>query len=172
MPIAKAWVRTVNSSTDWTTGFLNLGAFSPPTTIVRIRFGWGFQGITPVTGTLLGVMQNLQVLGLCTTVGAGGGPPPNPRTHSGDVLPPSQRWLHWEARAPVIQTADGTTELVTWRHSEPQEAIDVKAMVSSATVPAGEFMTLWASWAAAYDWPADGLVHMWLWASILVQVAF
>jgi len=30
-------------------------------------------------------------------------------------------------------------------------------------------MTLWASWAAANDWPADGQVNVWFSASVLLQ---
>jgi hypothetical protein len=166
-----AWVRTVNSSTDWTIGYDHIGGFIPAVTIERIRFSWGFTGITPLTGSLMGVMQNIQVLGFCTTVGEGGGPPPNPRLDSSDVDPPSQRWLHWEARAPVVSNLDGHSELVTWRDSGPQDAMSSKGMVSGASVPEGELLSLWASWASAYDWPADGQVQLWYGASVLLNVA-
>lgn len=166
----KAWVRSVNSSTDWTEGFHHLGGFIPGVTILRIRFAWGFQGTTPLTASIAGVQQNLQVWGLCTTVGGGGGPPPNPRSDSSDVDPPSQRWLHWEARAPTVRTLDGRSELVSWTDSGPQEPMDAKGMVSGKTVPEGDFLSIWSSWAAAYDWQGDGQVAMWQWTAILVEV--
>ena len=166
----KFWGRTVKSSLDWTIGFEKMFSLPSGISVLRIRFGWGFTGFTPATGDLLSVMRNLQVMGICTTVGDGGGPPPDPRTDSSDVDPPSQRWLHWESRAPVITSADGRTELVTWRDSGPQYEMDTKGMVSGASVPDGEFLTVWFSWAAAYDWPAEGHVQMWMWASLLVEV--
>lgn len=167
----QGWGRGVHVSSDWTVGFTLLAQLPPGGTYLRVHFGWGFEGTTPLTGTMLGVMQNLQVFGLCTTVGDGGGPPPDPRTHPTDVDAPSQRWLWWEARAPRVRSVDSGAELVTWTDSGPQERVDTKAMVSGATVPAGQFLNLWASWAAAYDWPVDGQVIMWHWASFLGRVA-
>jgi hypothetical protein len=39
-------------------------------------------------------------------------------------------------------------------------------MVSAATVPSGEFLNLWASWAASTTWDATGTVNLWFYASV------
>ena len=164
-----AWIRTVINRSDWTSGYYAIVNWPNIASLLRVRFSWGFNGVTPLTGTIQGVQQNIQVMGLCTTVGDGGGPQPNARTESSDVDPPAQRWVFWEGRAPRVTSCDGVSEIVTWTDSGPNYDVDSKSMVSAAHISDAHVMTLWASWAAANDWPADGQVNVWFSASVLLQ---
>lgn len=168
--VAKGWARAVQSQANWTVGFYLIGGFIPGCTILRTHFSWGFEGVSPLTEWIGDTQANLQVFGLCTTVGDGGGPPPNPREHPFDVDPPSQRWLWWEARAPRVRSVDGVNGLVVWSDSGAQYPTDTHGMVSGKTVPAGQTLNIWASWASAYAWPDDGYVNVWFSASVLVEI--
>jgi hypothetical protein len=159
------WARTVISSTSWTVGSNRIAQVPPGGTLLRVHFGWGFFGHTSSEESVTATCANILAFGLVTTVGAGGGPPPNARSASFDAAPPSQRWVHWSSRAPRL--AGITDRLMVWADSPHEEAQDTKAQVSAATVPAGQFLNLWASWAGAGAWSVTGLVEVWFWASAL-----
>lgn len=161
-----AWVRTVQALA-WPTGNVLLATLNHGATLNRVRFSWGFSGWIPASANLSGPPANLQVFGLVTTAGTSPGTPPNARTGSSDVNPPSQRWLFWEARQPVLTSIDGNTDIAYYRDSGNQYEIDVGTQVTSKTLPAGQNVYLWASWAPAFTWHDEGFVQMWLSASIL-----
>jgi hypothetical protein len=161
----------VLANLPWESGSQLLMAVPPGGTLLRTHFGWGFYGDTSSLADLSSVSQNLQVMGLCTTVGPGSETPPNARTNSFDEDPPAERWTYWEARAPRVGTYSQAAELVTWQDSGAQEPVDTKAMVSAKGVTTPDSLNLWASWAAAGAWDPSGSVNLWLWASILYMEA-
>jgi len=163
------WQRSVINRTEWNSGFVKITEWGNVASLIRIHFSWGFNGVTPLTGAIWPVQQQIQVMGLCTTVGDGGGPPPNARTDAEDVDPPAQRWVYWEGRSPRITSCGGGNELVTWTDSGAQYDVGTKAMVSAAHISDEHVMSLWASWGAGADWPADGQVSLWFSASVLLQ---
>lgn len=164
-----SWVRTVAADLDWTAGSGLIASIDQGYTLIRVHFGWGFYGDTSVTTDLQGVSQNLQVMGIVTTVGTGSETVPNARTESFDADPPTQRWIYWEARAPRLAALSGTTELAIWQDSGAQEPVDTKGMVSAKSVPSGETLNVWASWAAAAAWDSTGNVNLWYYASLMYQ---
>lgn len=161
------WARTVQSNLTWASGGYRIAQVPPGGTLLRVHFGWGFDGDTSARQDVELTANNLVAFGLVTTVGAGGGPPPDARTQSADQNPPSQRWIWWECRAPRIQAA--TEWLYLWSDSARQDANDTKGMVSASSVPAGQFLNLWASWAPGYGWDVSGRVNLWFWASALYR---
>lgn len=163
------WVRTVQADLTWFSGTSLIANVPRGKTLVRIHFGWGFTGSTHTTVDQLATMSNLQVMGICTTVGNGTETPPNARTQAGDQAPPAQRWLWWEARAPVVSSYDSGAEWMTWQDSGAQTPVDTKGMVSAKTIPAGDTLNVWASWEAAHTWEQAESVDLWYWASLLYQ---
>lgn len=164
-----SWVRTVQANLSWTSGTSLIANVTRGQTLVRIHFGWGFVGSTHATTDQLATASNLQVMGICSTVGNGTETPPNARTQSFDESPPSERWLWWEARAPVVASYDSGAEWITWRDSGAQTPVDAKGMVSAKTIPVGDTVNIWASWAASHGWEANESVNLWYWASLLFQ---
>lgn len=165
------WVRTVESGLTWISGSNKIAAISPGNTLLRVHFGWGFYGDTSTTADLQGVAQNLQVMGIVTTVGNGTETVPNARTASSDADPPTQRWVFWEARAPKLASHDSAGSLAVWQDSGSQEPVQTRGQVSGKTVASGSFLNVWASWAAAGAWDASGSVNLWFYASLLYQTS-
>ena len=160
------WVRTVLADLAWTSGYHQLASVPRGDTLLVVRFGWGFYGDTSSDANLMGVSQNLQVMGLVTTVGTGSETPPNARTQSSNQNPPTGRWIDWEVRAPLIAAYDSAGGLTLWQYSGSQAPVETKGMVSAKTIPAGDTLNLWASCAAAGAWDSSGSVDLWLYASI------
>jgi hypothetical protein len=130
------------------------------------HFGWGFYGDTSTDANLQQVSQNLQVMGLVTTVGNGTEAVPNARTQSGNQAPPTQRWVYWEGRAPRLVAHDSSGLLAIWADSGGQEPVETHGQVSGKTVPAGSTLNLWASWAAGGAWDTSGTASVWYYASV------
>jgi hypothetical protein len=160
------WTRTVHSGLVWPVGNQLIVAIPQADTLLRVHWGWGFYGNTSTDTSLLDVAQNLMVMGLVTTVGNGSETPPNARTQAGNQAPPTQRWIFWEARAPKIAAYDSVGGVALWQDSGDQEPVQSKGMVSAATVPSGDTLNLWASWAASTAWDASGSVNLWFYASV------
>lgn len=159
----------MQASKPWAAGHQLLASVASGDTIKRIRFGWGFEGFASLTANLLDISQNVQILGLVTTVGNGTETPPNARTASGDAAPPTQRWLWWEGRAPRPQIIASPTSDVVWFSDSPRsEADDAKGQVLATGIPGGDTLNLWASWAPAGSWDATGDCLLYMWASILI----
>lgn len=163
------WVRTVQASLTWTSGHSLIASVPRGDTLLRVHFGWGFFGVTSSTANLNTVSTNLQVLGIVTTVGNGTESVPDARTASSDASPPTQRWVYWEARAPKIAAYDSAGGVALWQDSGSQEAVQTKGQVSGKTIPSGDTLNVWASWASANDWDASGTVDLWYYASLLYQ---
>lgn len=161
------WFRTVQTSADWETGSALLDQIGSGWALLRIRFSWGFYGDTPVDVDLSNTAFNAMAFGLCTTIGNGTETPPNARTNSSDVAPPTQRWVWWESRAPVVTAIDAKAGVVTWRDSGPQEPGSTKGQVLATGLGEGETLNVWASWAGAFFWEPTGSTTLWLSASIL-----
>jgi hypothetical protein len=162
-------VRTVLGDLAWTQGTAKLASVPIGYTLLRVHFNWGFNGYASALSEMGNSTNNVQVMGIVTTVGNGTEAVPNARTQSGNAAPPTQRWLYWEARAPRVLTYNADAELVTFGASDPGEPTQTKSMVSAKTVPAGSTLNVWASWAAAFPWDNSGDVHMWLYASLAYQ---
>lgn len=163
------WTRVVQAELPWNSNNSLILKVPRGSTLVRTRFAWGFYIDSQSTQDLIQLASNLMVLGLVTTVGNGTETVPDARTQSADQAPPAQRWLYWEARAPVIAAYSDRDSLVLWNSSEPQEPVDVKAMVSAKTIPAGDTLNLWASWNPGSVFGGQANAYLWYWASVLYQ---
>jgi hypothetical protein len=167
--MATTWIRTVQATLTWAAGSSKIASIPSGSTLLRVRFSWGFQGWTSSLIGAYTVMNDAQVLGLVTTIGNGSETVPNPRSDSTDADPPTRRWLWWEARVPVITAWDDASSIVTWRDSPPQEPIDAKGQVAATGIPGGDSLNLWASWAPAYAWDSSGAAALWYYASVLYK---
>lgn len=163
------WVRTVQAGLSWSAGHSLIASVPRGDSLLRIHFGWGFYGDTSSSTSLLNVAQNLQVMGIVTTVGNGTETVPNARTAAGNASPPTQRWVYWEGRAPKIAGIDDGLSLAIWQDSGAQEPVQTEAQVSAATIPAGDSLNVWASWAPGSAWDATGTVELWYYASLLYK---
>jgi hypothetical protein len=159
------WTRTVQANLSYTSGTSLIVSVPRGSTLLRVHFGWGFYGDTSSTADLAAVSTNLQVMGLVTTVGNGTETAPNARTASGNASPPTQRWIYWEGRAPKIAAFTSGGMIALWQDSGSQEPVQTKGMVSAKTIPSGDTLNLWASWAAAGTWDATGTAQVWYYAS-------
>ena len=161
------WIRSVQTSTDWITGTALLASIASGRTLLRVHFEWGFYGDTPLEIDVANTAANLQAFGLVTTIGNGTETVPDARTESFDAAPPTQRWIYWEARAPVVTAIDAAAGIITWRDSGPQALGSTKGQVIATGIPGGDTLNLWASWAAGYFWESLGSTQFWVAASIL-----
>lgn len=139
-------------------------------TILRVHIRWGFSIDCPVTTDLAAISANLMSFGLATTVGNGSEARPNARTQSADQAPPTQRWIYWETRQPVITAIDNAAGVVSWRDSGATESSDTKGQVLAAGIPAGDSLNLSSCWAptAAFDSSVNGVI--WVSLSILKKL--
>lgn len=160
------WVRTVEGQLTFESGTSLIANIPRGDTLRALRFGWGFYGYSSQTANIESVLATIQVLGLVTTVGNGSESVPNPRTSPGNADPPTQRWLWWEARSPMIETYSDSADAVWYRDTPRTEATLVESMVSAKTIPSGDTLNLWASWAAASAWDGSGSAQLWYWASV------
>jgi hypothetical protein len=137
-------------------------------TYLRVHIRWGFYADTPISTSLSDVMANLVTFGICTTIGNGTEAVPNPINASGDAAPPTQRWIYWETRAPVITAVSQGAKIVTWQDSGSTESTDTKGQVLATGLPAGSTLNLWASWASQTTWGQfQANVNLWHSVSIL-----
>lgn len=167
--MATHWYRTQQVNNGYQAGYLWQCAIPSGATYRRIRWSWGFAGVTADTADIYATMLNLQIAGLCTTIGDGTEVPPNAAIGSSDVDPPTQRWLWWETRQPVITAVDHAAGVITWRDSGPQEIPDVKTQVLATGIPGGDTLNLWFSWQSAANapWDASGSQVLWVSTSVL-----
>jgi hypothetical protein len=163
------WARTVEAALSWDADYSLICSVPQGSTLLRAHFGWGWSGVSAADVSYSVMAQNLQVMGLVTTVGDGSEVPPNARTAAGDADPPTERWLYWEARATELVAVDPTGTTAYWSNSLNQAPVDTKGMVSAKTIAADDDVNLWASWAPSYGWDVSGSVNLWYWASVLYQ---
>lgn len=163
------WVRTVQASLPWSSSASKIASVPRGSTLIRIRFGWGFWIDAPTGQDMIVLAMNIMVLGIVTTVGNGTEAIPDPRINPGDQAPPTQRWLYWEGRAAYLQAYDSADTVMVYRDSPPQEAVDIKAMVSAKTIPAGDTLNVWASWNPGFAFTGQANGYLWYWASLMYQ---
>lgn len=164
------WVRTVQAQLPWASANSLITSVPRGTTLVRVRFGWGFWLDAPTGQDMILIGNNIMILGVVTTVGNGTETVPDARLNAGDQAPPTQRWLYWEGRAPVLQGYSSRDTMMAYRDSRPQEAVDIKAMVSAKAIPAGDTLNLWASWNPGNVYSGNTAnAYVWYWASVLYQ---
>ena len=162
------WYRTASTSDLYTSGLFWACAIPNGSTYRRVRWAWGFSGDTADTVAMDSIRSNYLVMGLVTTIGNGGESVPEPISSSGDAAPPTERWVWWEARQPVVQAVSHAAGVIAWRDSGPQEVPDVKAQVLATGIPGGDTLNLWASWqSVGGDWDASGSASVWVATSVL-----
>lgn len=162
------WFRSLQASESYDQGWLWQCAIPSGATYKRVRWSWGFAGDTSDTADMHFIQTNLQVAGLCTTIGNGTEVPPHPITTSGDVAPPTQRWLWWEARQPRVAAIDHAAGVISWNDSGPQEIPDVQVGVLATGIPGGDSLNLWFSWQSTNGaWEASGQQRIWVATSTL-----
>jgi hypothetical protein len=164
-----SWVRN-GFATPWgahTWGIVDsLGA---GLTIRRIRFRWGLFGTVPIPGDLGAMAFNFATLGFVTTVGDGTETPPNPQTAPDDADPPTQRWLYWEQRAPIVTAVSGSAGVATYRDSGSTEETSTQGQVLATGLPEGDSLNLWVSIGTSYGWDAGGSALLWASWSLLIS---
>jgi hypothetical protein len=144
-------------------------AIPPGSSYLRAHLSWGFYGDTSAETDLDAVANNLVTMGLVTTVGNGTETPPDPRVGT-DVAPPTQRWIYWETRAPVVSaTFPGTPGIVTWRDSGATEPTDTKGQVLATGFSSPDTLNLWVVWNSPFLWDSSGSSTFWFGVSILTQ---
>lgn len=163
------WFRTGTVSNLWDASWFQLCAVPPGSTLRRIRWSWGWAGVTADVVDVGRIMSNTLVAGLVTTVGNGSETPPNPAVASGDAAPPTQRWLWWEIRQSIATAVDHGSGMITWRDSGPQEIPDVKTQVLATGLPVGDTLNLWFRWQSTpfVAWDPSGSANVWVGSSVL-----
>jgi hypothetical protein len=167
--MATNWHRVSNSSADWT-GTWWIVAMPAGATLLRTRFSWGFTVTAdPLVADTSNMQFNTQIFGLVTTIGNGTEAVPDARLASGDAAPPTQRWIWWEHRAPVISAYSAAGGVVAWRDSGSQEIIDSRSQVLATGIPGGDTLNLWASWSGGYGLGSNTEANVWAFASVLYK---
>lgn len=169
--ITNTWFRTGTADGVYDAGWTLLCQIPDGSTYQRIRWSWGFAGVTADTVDIASIMANTLVVGLVTTIGDGTETPPNPAIASGDAAPPTQRWLWWEIRQPVVTAVDHAAGVITWRDSGPQEIPDVKTQVLATGVSPSQRLNLWFRWQSTpfIAWDSSGEAWVWVGSSVLYK---
>jgi hypothetical protein len=156
------WRRQSSWSTSIQTGYVWLDAIPAGGVYLRNRFRWGFYGDSPITVDMQAYARALVSFGLVTTIGNGTEIPPSPVTTPNDVAPPTQRWIYWETRAPVVSAIDQAAGVIAWKDSGSTAETDTKGQVLATGLPSGDTLNLWASWDSAFNWSgSNGNVTLW-----------
>jgi hypothetical protein len=137
---------------------------------MRVHIRWGFHLDAPTTVDIQGVCSNLVTLGLVTTIGNGAETRPNARSGSGDAAPPTQRWIYWETRAPVVSAIDQAAGVITFKDSGSTEPSDTKGQVLATGIPGGDSLNLSSVWAPVSAFDATVNTLIWVSLSILRKV--
>lgn len=162
------WFREINGGTSYDRGSAWLCAIPAGSTYRRVRWSWGFSGDTATTVDMAAMRLNILTAGMVTTIGNGGETVPNPLTAPNDAAPPTQRWVWWEARQPIVSAIDQAAGVVAWQDSGAQEIPDVKVNVLATGIPGGDTLNLWFTWAAVTGvWDPSGAVQIWVATSVL-----
>jgi hypothetical protein len=161
-----SWRRNTFQTSTITADFNWEDAIANGNSYLRVHLRWGFHLDSPTMINIENVCSNLVTLGLATTVGNGTETRPNARTGSGDQAPPTQRWIYWETRAPVVTAIDDAAGVITYRDSGPTEPTDTKGQVLATGLPAGDSLNLSSIWAPAAAF--DSSVNATLWVSMSI----
>lgn len=165
------WFRTGIADGVYDAGWTLLAQIPNGSTYLRMRWSWGFAGVTADTVDIASVMANTLVVGLVTTIGDGTETPPNPATASGDAAPPTQRWLWWEIRQPVATAIDHAAGVIAWRDSGQNEITDVRSQVLAVGVSPSQRLNLWFRWQSTpfIAWDSSGEAFVWVGSSVLYK---
>lgn len=164
------WRRNTGTTTILAAGTNWEDAIAAGNSYIRNHIRWGFYLDCPVTADLSAIAGNIVSFGLVTNVANGPGTPPNARTQSADQAPPTQRWIYWETRAPVLTAIDAASGVASWRDSGATEPTDTKGQVLATGIPPGDSLNLHTSWAwaEAFDSSVNGV--FWWSVSILTKI--
>jgi hypothetical protein len=148
-------------------GFNWEDAIAAGNSYLRVHVRWGFHIDTPTEYDLSDFSQNLVSFGLATTIGDGSETRPDARTGAWpDQDPPTQRWIYWETRAPVVSAVDHASGVVTWRDSGATEPTSTKGQVLATGLGPGDSLNLSSCWASAE--PYDNVANQALWVSLSI----
>jgi hypothetical protein len=161
------WNRSFQAQTNYDLGTVLLCSIPSGSTYRRVRFSWGFVAATPTLVDIENITFAIITLGLVTTIGNGSETVPNAVTAAHDAAPPTQRWIWWESRVPVVSAMSNAAGMIVWRDSGPQEPTDTRSQVLATGIPGGDSLNLWASWAAGYDPWVTAPAMVWVSASVL-----
>lgn len=137
---------------------------------LRVHIRWGFHLDSPVALNIESVCSNLVTFGLATTVGNGSEARPNARTQSGNQAPPTQRWIYWETRAPVVTAIDDAAGVITYKDSGTGELSQTEGEVLATGLPAGDTLNLSSCWASAATFDSSVNATIWVSLSILRKI--
>jgi hypothetical protein len=165
-----SWRRNTFVGTNLVSAFNWEDAISGGDSYLRVHFRWGFHLDSPTTLNIENVCSNIVSFGICTTVGNGSEARPNARTASADQAPPTQRWIYWETRAPVVTAIDDAAGVITYRDSGPTEETDTKGQVLATGLPGGDTLNLSTVWAAAAAFDSSVNASIWVSTSILRKI--
>lgn len=162
------WFRSNLGSVNYDYGAFWAAAIPAGSTYRRVRWSWGFAGDTSSVADISATHANVVAAGLVTTIGNGTEVPPFALGAPNDVAPPTQRWVWWEQRQPVVTAVDQASGVITWRDSQPQEPPDVKVPVLATGIPGGDTLNLWFTWQSyAGAWDVSGSVFLYVATSVL-----
>lgn len=164
------WRRNSNVSYNILTDSNWEDAIGAGNTYLRYHLRWGFQLDCPVENDIQTTSTYLVYFGLVTTIGNGTETPPNALSGAWpDVAPPLERWVYWEAVAPVLELVNVEAGLQVWRGAASTELTSSKGQVANTGLPEGDTLNLFSSWAATADLATatDGNVMIWHSLSIL-----
>lgn len=167
-----SWVRKLGTANTWQTAQTKalITSLNAGQSIVRNHVSWGFGGSTSAWLNPTSQQGNLMAFGLVTTIGNGTESPPNPLTSPGNASPPSQRFMWWAVRAPVVVAWDSANPTVIWQSSLPEEEGDSQGQVLAPSgMGTGNTLNLWATWAPFAAWDATGTAILWYRVSTLVR---
>jgi hypothetical protein len=160
------WRRNTFNTYTITSGFNWEDAIAAGDTYLRVHLRWGFYLDCPTTIDLQAVAANTVTWGLCTTIGNGAEARPNARSGSADQSPPTQRWIYWETRSPVVSAISQEAGIVAWRDSGSSEPSSTKGQVAAVSIPAGDSLNLSSCWASVGAY--DSQVNTMLWSSLSI----
>lgn len=163
------WRRGSNVSYQLLAGSNWEDAIGAGNTYLRYHIRWGFQLDCPLENDIQTLSTGLVYFGLVTTIGNGTETPPNARTDSWpDVAPPLERWVYWEAVAPVLELVDAAAGIMIWRGAASTEVTSSKGQVANTGLPAGDTLNLWSSWDCELDLAAESGGNLMIWHSLSI----
>src|SRR5215469_832782 len=164
------WSRTFFAGMGWTTtgGHEILASVPAGQTLRRVRWSWGFAGLTNTAVDMVNGQSLIMIGGLVTTIGNGSETVPLAITNRNDETSEAQRWLWWEARVPAITAVDSAHDVIVWESRAPQEQVDTAVQVHApGTIPVGQTLNLSFSFQADTAWDSSGECRLWVASSVL-----
>jgi hypothetical protein len=163
------WQRGETHSIDWGRAATLLTTVPDGKTLVRVHFQWGFWGTTLSDDPTASAATDVAAFGIVSQTVAHGTTPPSPILDPGDAAAPTERWLYWEARFPIVMGGrQGSPGLTQWRDSGQGGPLSTKGQVT-ASGGSGLGLNIWGSFDTAAIWPASGRSQFWVWWSALYQ---